>query len=410
MSPSSSLRAYSTGAMLLHWAIALLVVFQIGAGFAMERIDGLSSGLRFALIQWHKTIGVLILALTLARIAWRLFHKPPAHAPMSRVELWTSHAVHMLFYAMMIILPVSGWLLVSASKLTVPTLLFLQETLVWPHIPVPAATKEGVHAAAELVHLVLGYVFAALLALHVAGALKHSLVDRVPSFSRMLPLGRLRLMPSSAFGAVVAVMLSTSFLAGGLWLVGTGGTHREAVASESPSEMPPATSGWVVDKAKSTLGYEVDFSGSPTAGAIGRWDASIRFDPDALAEARAGLTIDASSITFDDDYVSPNLPGEDGLNITAHPTVRVDLNRFSKTETGFLGAGTATIRGTALPVEVPFTFTVDAATGRARAQGTATLDRLAFGLGKIGDEKAEWIGKTIQVKFAFEAAPASPGS
>ncbi len=405
-------KGYNAGAMLLHWAIALAILFQLAGGFAMMRLDVLPDASRFAFFQWHKTVGLMVLTLTLARIAWRLLNPAPAHAPMSRLEAGAAHLVHTLFYALMLLVPLSGWLVVSASPTAIPTLLFLRENLPWPNLPIPAGWRgEGGEALAATLHMVLAYSTLALLVLHVAGALKHSVLDRQVSFQRMIPAGHLPRQSTALLAIPLAAGLAALFLGGGL-AAGQAETAASPVltASASADALPAAAEGgWVVDKAASTLSYEVPFSGKPMTGGIGAWNAAIRFDPADLANASARLDIDAASITVGDPFVRSSAPGPDGLDTSAHPSLTVVLDRFEKTGAGFTAQGQVTIKGKSAPVTVPFTFT-PATDGTAHVTGSAAIDRLAFDLGAKNDPAAQWLGREITVRFDLKAAPAaSPG-
>lgn len=178
---------YGTVAILLHWTIAALVIANIVLGLRMGGAVGLT---QFALFQLHKSIGITVLVLSVARIAWRLSHRPPALAStLTDVEQRAARAVHAGFYVWMIALPVTGWIMVSASRLNIPTLLYGK--LPWPHIaPVHAASaaeRVRIESVAGTTHEVLAYAMIALVALHVAGALKHHFVDRDGTLARMLP-------------------------------------------------------------------------------------------------------------------------------------------------------------------------------------------------------------------------------
>ena len=94
---------YSSGAILLHWTIALALAFQLALGFAMPKNE---SG--FALYQLHKSVGITILLLTLARLAWRLTHRPPP-AVEGGFQGFLAKAVHTLLYVFMVGAPLAGW-------------------------------------------------------------------------------------------------------------------------------------------------------------------------------------------------------------------------------------------------------------------------------------------------------------
>lgn len=184
-------RRYSSVAIMFHWVIATAIVGQVGLGWFMS---DLPNGLRkFELFQLHKSVGITILLLSLGRLGWRLTHKPPPYA--AGVRGWQRRlatAVHVGFYVMLIALPLTGWATVSASPYNLPTLLW--DAVPWPHLPgladLPPARKAPVSEALGETHEWLVRFTLALLALHVAGALKHQLVDRDGTLWRMLPVAR----------------------------------------------------------------------------------------------------------------------------------------------------------------------------------------------------------------------------
>lgn len=168
---------YSRGAIAFHWSIAALVLFNLIVGLfhdAMPRAWGV--------MPIHKSLGMAVLLLTLGRIAWRLTHKPP-HLPalLPAWEKATAHTVHFILYALMLILPISGWLLSSNPERPRPINWFgLFE------IPVLPATPAVAHNAHE-VHELLGYLMAALVVIHIAAALRHHFLLRDQVLARMLP-------------------------------------------------------------------------------------------------------------------------------------------------------------------------------------------------------------------------------
>ena len=156
---------YTAVAIALHWAIAILILFMIWLGWNME-----DNETRY---QLHKSIGISILILSVARVAWRLMNPPPAlPADMKPIEAKASHWVHMGLYILMIAMPLLGWALVSTSKFQVPTVLF--GTVSWPNLPFLGGLRgnEIVHVVLETLHSKGAWVIIGLLVLHVAGAIK----------------------------------------------------------------------------------------------------------------------------------------------------------------------------------------------------------------------------------------------
>lgn len=168
---------YSSVAIGFHWVIALLVVVNLIVGLGHESIPALR-----AWMPGHKAIGITVLALTLARIAWRVAHRPPAlPANISAAERHVALATHWSLYALLILMPLSGWIMVSGSKGRGPLTWFGAFDI--PYLPVGATASDGGHTA----HGVLGWVMLTLVALHVAAALRHHFLLRDATLLRMAP-------------------------------------------------------------------------------------------------------------------------------------------------------------------------------------------------------------------------------
>lgn len=169
---------YSGVAIAFHWTIAVLLVANLAAGLLFDWIEDSDKQLFFTMIQLHKSTGILILALAVLRLAWRLMNPPPPlPAHMTGLELALAKVSHWGFYFIMIALPLSGWAMVSTAKVKFPMLWYgLFEV---PPIPVPQDWNY------HDFHGILGWVTLAMLALHVAAALKHHYFDRDDIFARM---------------------------------------------------------------------------------------------------------------------------------------------------------------------------------------------------------------------------------
>lgn len=163
---------YGRVAILLHWTIAVLVLSNLALGLGIELTADAQRG---ALVRLHKSIGVTVLLISLARVAWRLAHKPgPSLTPQPYRRL--AHAVHVAFYVLIVLLPLSGWTMISLATPQRPTLLW--GLVRWPAIgwlaQQPGPHKAVLHGLAGSTHLALAILMAALVVLHVAGALWHS--------------------------------------------------------------------------------------------------------------------------------------------------------------------------------------------------------------------------------------------
>lgn len=175
---------YSRVAIGLHWLIALLIIGQIAGGIVMHNMDPTS--LKFSLYQWHKSFGILILGLSLLRLIWRLTHKAPSLPKgMKPLEVLAAKFTHIVFYALMIGIPLSGWAMVSASETGIDTVLF--KFIPWPDMP-GIANSEALETRLKDAHEILAKATIALIILHIGAALKHHFVNKDTVLSRMLPL------------------------------------------------------------------------------------------------------------------------------------------------------------------------------------------------------------------------------
>ncbi|MGN6471864.1 MAG: cytochrome b [Rhizobiaceae bacterium] len=178
---------YGLVAIILHWTIAILIVGQWSLGKVMKNIA--DQRLSFDLIQWHKSFGLLILALALLRLIWRLANAHPAlPADMSGLERQAAGWTHRALYALMLFMPLTGWGIASTTMLEIPTFAFY--LFVVPDLPLPRS--DAAEVLWTSVHDVLGWVLLALVLLHVLAALRHHFLLHDGVLLRML-------IPGSSF-------------------------------------------------------------------------------------------------------------------------------------------------------------------------------------------------------------------
>lgn len=171
---------YSEVAIALHWTIAALIIFNLATGILH---DGLPKD--WAVIPLHKTLGIIVLALTFVRIGWRLVNAPPAWpATMSKLEIGVARATHAVLYLLMVAVPFSGWMMSSNPERPRPVSMFGLFDM--PLLPSTPALSGGAHEA----HEVIGYAMAALVVLHIAAALRHQWILRDRLMLRMMPARR----------------------------------------------------------------------------------------------------------------------------------------------------------------------------------------------------------------------------
>ena len=171
---------YTSVAVALHWIIAALLIGNIVLGFAHESFGKAATPW---MMFFHKSIGMSVIALTLARLAWRLGHRPPAHdAALKAWERGLASFIHWLFYVMLLAIPLTGWLLSSSGG---------RVTSFWGLFgipPLPISKESG--DLFEDMHELLAKLTIGLVILHVAGALKHHFEGHRHFIGRMAPRRR----------------------------------------------------------------------------------------------------------------------------------------------------------------------------------------------------------------------------
>lgn len=177
----TSAARYSRGAIVLHWLIAVLIMLNFAAAWISE---DMAKADRAMVMGNHKAIGITILLLTILRIVWRVAQRPPAMIETLKAwEAALAKVTHAAFYFLMLAIPLSGWAMSSAFSQGKGVSLFGLFTM--PALPV--AYDKPTAEMFEEMHEVFATLMLLLFALHVAGALKHHLIDKDGTLRRMVP-------------------------------------------------------------------------------------------------------------------------------------------------------------------------------------------------------------------------------
>lgn len=400
---------YSLAAITLHWLIAALLAFQISVGWALEDLGARG----FALFQLHKSVGISILALTLARIAIRAWKPRPAKLEGGWQGALAS-GVHLGLYLFMIGAPLTGWALVSTAKVKVPTLIF--GILPLPHLPLPMAS----HGAAANAHGLIAWMGIALFLLHVAGALRHHALMRDGLIWRMMPtrspvllfaLPALILVglvagkailpaPAPAKAQPAAAAIDATQPAPADTVMQTANAAAPAdnglAATEEPIGPPPA---WRVQPG-GTIGFSVGNGDETISGSFGKWTAKIVMDPDHPESADIAVTIDLASASVGDAYRDGMIAGDEFFAVAAHPTATYRAKGAEKMgANSYRARGTLNLKGVSKPQTIRFTLS---GSGKTRqVSGSATIARAAYGVGN-GDSSTG-LDATVAVPFSFTA-------
>ncbi len=405
---------YTATAIALHWLIAFGLIGLIGVGWVMG--DMPPGAEQYALIQIHKSFGITVLLLSVARVAWRLMNPPPPEPPMPGWQATVSRLVHIAFYVLIIAMPLTGWIMVSASPTGISTVLF--QTIPWPHIPgladLSETTKQQLQGPLEFIHSKLAWVVIVLLGLHVAGALKHQFVDRDGLLARMAPglFGRTDGPVAPGRGLLIALGAAIAILGLGWATAASSGVRPNASTDSAASSEGVATASlnapvWTVDPARSSIVFHGAYMGRPFEGRFTDWTADIRFDADAAPSpqtpipASIRVAIKTRSAATGEPYFDENVSQGDWFNAFQHPEAVFEVNEgvFKDSATEYEATGVLTLKGVRHPLRLPFTLQVEG--GEARMHAELGMSRTGLGIGRAtltaeqGD--AEWVADEVRL-------------
>lgn len=399
---SASTERYTSVAITLHWLIAIAIVGMILGGWYMSDLPDGAPG-QYFLYQMHKSVGITILLLTVARIIWRLMNPPPPLPDdMNGLEKTGSHLVHFGFYGLMIAMPLTGWLYSSVSvKLDVPTVLY--GLISWPDVPFVAGLKtEAASGVVNFIHSKLAWVAIGLLALHVAGALKHEFGAEEGVLKRMIPglFGKAATPQAPGRGALTAfgsALAALVIITGATPVLGALTGSGQAVTTDAAFEP-----NWTVDYEASSITFSGTHDGNAFNGTFGNWDAAIQFDPETPGDGEVRVTVATGSAEASQKLYTDSLKSPEWFNIAAFPNATVEILDIAATgDRGY--SSTARLSLKELTVDSDFTFSLQVDGTTARMTGQAVYQRSPLNLGQASDPGADWVSEDVTVDVVVVA-------
>ncbi|WP_111735009.1 cytochrome b/b6 domain-containing protein [Roseovarius amoyensis] len=406
MTLSNTDKGYGAVTKGFHWLTALLILAVIPLGLiandmshdlrdpAIAATEAMAA--RTALLfSIHKTIGVTIFFVALARILWALSQPRPGLINGDRpAEAFLAVCVHWLLYGSLVAVPLSGWVHHAATTGFAPIWWPFGQSL--PFVP----KDETIAGIAGTTHYLLQWMLIGALTLHILGAIKHHVIDRDATLRRMLPgqgdgepTARQpgHTLPLLAALTVWAVILGGATALG--WFAPQGAAPQPALA-EAQGE-------WQVTDG--TLSIEVTQMGSTVSGQFADWTADITYSETPDADGRHGavtVTVSIPSLTL--GSVTEQAMGPEYFDAGAHPTATftADLLVDDTAQGGHVARGTLTIKDNTVPVEMPFSLVLDNDT--ARAEGQFGVDRRDFGIG-LGTKDEGTLGFAVDIAFQLTA-------
>lgn len=373
----------------MHWLIAALIVLQFvlaklaeNAGTPLEEL---------VLLANHKSVGISIFLLAALRLAWRMWQGVPRALPMPEWQFIASQISHWSMYALIFLLPITGWLTSSASAHSVSWFNLVA-------LPDLVAPDPALEEKFEDIHELHATLLFAIVLVHIAGAVLHSLrKDR--ALARITSAG-----PILVFVAIAALGSAT------LTRVRTdAGT---VVAAGTPLSTTAATSGttdleaWSIDYAASQIRFTAMQAGAGVNGEWREWRADLHFDEARVAEGLFDVRVVVASVETHDDDRDELLQQAEWFDGEKYPEVRFFASRFTPKDDGSYAAlGALTVKGRTFPVNLEFRVSRDG--GTYVLDGAAELDRLALDLGAGEWSDTRWIGRFVTVNVHVEANAAN---
>lgn len=418
MPAQNTTSSYGSVTKSFHWLTALLLISAFLMGLIANDLahdiqspsfDGSAETLSRAVLLFsiHKTIGVAAFFTGLARIVWALSQpKPGLLHPENKPEALAAEVVHWVLYGAMVATPLTGWIHHAASTGFAP--------IWWPFgQELPFVAKSDATAALfGALHWISTKTLMVTFGLHVAGALKHVVIDRDATLRRMLPnSGDLPTPPAqkhSLIPAAIAAVIWAAVLTGGVMLAQStphdhdGHSHAEAspaaqAGAQSENQASNGTGNWTVQDGK--LALTIQQMGSSVSGSFANWQADITFDnPDAPGPAgQVAVEIDITSLTL--GTVTDQAMGADYFDSATYPKARFEA-QLEKLETGYQAVGELTIRDKTQPLTLPFTLQINGDT--AQMQGQTVVNRLDFDIG-AGTQDAGTLGFEVVLDISLTA-------
>jgi cytochrome b561 len=356
--------------MCLHWLIAFAIIAMLAIGWIMSDLPN-SDPSKFGLFQWHKSIGITILALSIFRLVWRLMNPAPALPNNLKLwEKWAAKSTHWLFYALIIIMPLTGWIIVSTSKYNIPTMLYGLIPL--PHIPglEGLENKADIHGVSENMHGFLAYMIASLLVLHVGAALKHHVMNRDDVLLRMSP---------NWLGGILKRFGGPKIL--GFLALGVGLSFSPAAHAKE----------WMIDYAQSQIGFSGKQSGEAFKGGFKSFQSTVDFDAVHPETAKISATIDIASAYAGSAERDSYLPQTDWFNVKTFPKaefVSTTIKAKPDLKDCFEASGNLTIKGASKQVLMPFCMKTEG--DHWRVDGHVMLQRTDYAIGT-----GQWSGDDL---------------
>ena len=389
----SGTQTYGTITKTFHWLTALLILTIVPLGVIAYNLPyetNAQLALKAQLFSLHKTLGVTVFFVALARIFWALTQAKPAPLhPDRKSETWLAETVHWLLYISLVSVPLTGWIHHAATEGFAPILLPISQDL--PFVP----NDEAVAKLFGGLHWLWSKIMVGAILLHIAGALKHQIIDKDATLRRMW-FGKSEVTTQGRHIGTFTAPLAAVAIYIALTSAGAAVGLYTAPAQIRTADLADVSSEWTVDEG--SIALTITQFGTPVSGGFEDWTSAITFDETATGIMGAvETTIAIGSLSL--GSVTGQALDADFFNATAFPTA-VFAGDIRADGDDYVAEGTLTIKDVSAPLSLPFTLILDGDT--ATMNGSVVIDRRTFAIGQSMSDETN-LAFPVQVDIALTA-------
>ena len=408
MPAANSYDSYGWVTKSFHWAITLMILSMFPLGWVASTLaqwiaapditttDATAAWAKL-LFSIHKTLGVTIFIVAILRILWALSQPRPGLLNGDNpAEATLAATVHWLLYGSLVLVPLSGWVHHAATTGYAPIWWPLGQDL--PFVPKDARVAD----ISGALHFILQWVLAVAILLHIAGALKHHLIDRDATLRRMLP-GRMHARPTARQpGHALPFVAALAVWAAALGAGASAGWLTPETA-ERGAALGQVQSDWAVQDG--ALNIAITQGGSAVKGRFDDWTAAITYSEQPDAKDKHGtvtVTVAIESLAL--GGVTEQAMGPEYFATAEWPTATFTADLMGA-EGGLVADGTLRIRDQQLPVRMPVTLNIE--DGTATASGSLRVDRRDYAIG-LGTKDETMLAFAVVIDWNLTARRAAP--
>lgn len=400
---TSQPETYNFLARQFHWILASLLIVMFALGWTMSDLPLSKTKLDF--YAWHKWLGIIILALALLRLGWRLMSKAPASSNTPSIPGYMNKAAklgHLVLYLLLMVVPLIGWLRSSTAGFQV---------VLFEKIPLPdlLGKNEALSRQLSELHEILAIVLLIVIIGHIAAVILHHLHFKDPVLQRMKPAIWHKAL------LVIALLGGAAFFTNYTIINPPVKTEQpekhstnEKTDSSTVSSQPTDTStehGWVIDKSDSKLEFTATQKSAPTTGEFKNYEIKkLIFDPQNPAAAEVEIAIETGSISLSNTLVEQTLKSSSWFDVDEFPNATFKARNFKhQTDNNYKLNGELTIKGITQKLPVSLSIkTIDKTSEKPaslKVEGTATIKRLNYQIGQGEWASTETINDEVILKI-----------